>query len=163
VPRDCAFQRARNVNAKEPNVNILLLILLAVIGGVAIALQGQFMGLMDQRLGTRESVFITYTGGGLLACVLMLASRGLNLGAWQAVPWYAYSSGLLGLFIVGVIGYVVPRLGLAIGFTLIVASQFLVSALMDQFGLCGAAVRPLEPMKWVGLGVVLFGVYLMVR
>lgn len=144
-------------------MNIVFLILLTVIGGVAIVLQGQFMGLMDQRLGTRESVSITYMGGGLLACVLMLASQGLNLTAWRAVPWYAYSSGLLGLLIVGVIGYVVPRLGLAIGFTIMVASQFLASALMDQFGLCGAAVRPLAPIQWVGLGVVLFGVYLMIR
>lgn len=144
-------------------MSTIFLIILAVIAGVAIALQGQFMGLMDQRLGTRESVFITYAGGGLLACLLLLGSRGLNLSAWQEVPWYAYSSGLLGLLIVGVIGYVVPRLGLAIGFTLIVASQFLLSALIDHFGFLGAAVRPLEPMKWLGLAVVLAGVWLMVR
>jgi hypothetical protein len=32
----------------------LLLVLIAVIGGVAVTLQGQFMGLMDQGIGTRD-------------------------------------------------------------------------------------------------------------
>lgn len=144
-------------------MNTVMLLVLAIVGGLAVALQGQFMGLMDQRLGTKESVCITYMGGGLLACVFVLVTRGLNLEAWQEVPWYAYSSGLLGLFIVGVIGYVVPRLGLAVGFTLIVASQFLLAALIDNCGLLGAEVRPLEPMKWVGLVLVLVGVWLMIR
>jgi hypothetical protein len=34
--------------------SVVLLILIAVIGGVAVTLQGQFMGLMDQGIATRE-------------------------------------------------------------------------------------------------------------
>ncbi len=34
------------------------LIIIAVIGGITVALQGQFMGLIDKGIGTRESVFI---------------------------------------------------------------------------------------------------------
>jgi hypothetical protein len=37
----------------------LLLVLLAVISGFAITLLGQFMGLLDETLGTKESVVIT--------------------------------------------------------------------------------------------------------
>jgi transporter family-2 protein len=55
------------------------LFFLAIIGGVAVTLQGQFMGLMDQGLGTRESVFITYASGGLLACLAMLVAA---VGTW---------------------------------------------------------------------------------
>jgi hypothetical protein len=36
------------------------------LGGVATALQAHFMGILDKRIGTLESVFITYFGGGLL-------------------------------------------------------------------------------------------------
>ncbi len=32
----------------------ILLILVAIIGGVAVTLQGQFMGLMDGGIGTRD-------------------------------------------------------------------------------------------------------------
>jgi transporter family-2 protein len=52
-------------------MNISLLVLIAVIGGVAVTLQGQFMGLMDQGIGTRESVCITYVSGGILVALFM--------------------------------------------------------------------------------------------
>jgi len=133
------------------------------MGGVAIALQGQFMGLLDRALGTVSSVFITYVGGGLVITMLLIAFRGGNLKNWQGVPWYAFSSGILGLVIVGSIGYVVPRLGVAKGFTLTVASQFLIASLIDHFGFFGAAVRPMEMMRLLGLCLMLLGVWLVVK
>ena len=111
------------------------LIIIAAIAGVTIALQGQFMGLMDKVIGTGESVFITYASGGILAACAMLASRGGNLCAWPKVPWYALSAGVLGLVIVAAIGYTVPRLGLSKAFTIIVAVQFFTIAVVDHFGL----------------------------
>ena len=35
-------------------MDILFLILLALLGGMAVTLQGQFTGVMDQSIGTRE-------------------------------------------------------------------------------------------------------------
>jgi transporter family-2 protein len=143
--------------------NLATLVILAVIGGAAITLQGQFMGLMDQGIGTRESVFITYAGGGILAGMVILPFGHANLRAWQAVPWYALTSGVLGLVIVGTIGYTVPRLGLSKAFTILVASQFIVAALLDHFGLLGAALRPLEPTRMLGLGLLIVAVWLVIR
>jgi transporter family-2 protein len=144
-------------------MSTLFLILLAVVGGIAVALQGQFMGLLDRAFGTRESIFVTYAGGGLIITLLMLAFRGGNLKNWQAVPWYAFGTGILGLIIVGSIGYVVPRLGVAKGFTLIVASQFVIAALIDHFGFFGAGVRPLDLARLLGLSLILLGVWIVVR
>jgi transporter family-2 protein len=143
--------------------NYVFLIVIAIIGGVAVTLQGQFMGLMDQGLGTRESVFLTYASGGLLACLVMLTARGGNLRAWQGVPWYALTAGLFGLLIVGTIGYTVPRLGLATAFTVMVASQFTLAALIDHFGWLGAQVRPMELFRLAGVGVLILGVWLITR
>ena len=83
------------------------------------------MGLMDKQIGTLESVFITYGGGGLLIGLAMLLNRGGNLAAWQGVPWYALFAGALGLVIVGTIGYSTARLGLVTVLTIIVAAPFL--------------------------------------
>lgn len=140
-----------------------LLILIAIMGGTAITLQGQFMGLMDLGLGTKESVFVTYASGGALITAIMLISRSGNLRAWRDIPWYAFTAGILGLIIVGAIGYVVPRLGLAPGFTIIVAAQFIAAAIIDHFGLFGAAVRPIEPSRTLGLVVLLLSVWLIMR
>ena len=139
------------------------LIFLAFIAGLAVTLQGQFMGLMDRALGTKESIFITYASGGLIITLLMLATGGVNLKNWQGVPWYAFSAGILGLIIVGSIGYVIPRLGVAKGFTLIVATQFVIASLIDHYGFFGAAVRPMDITRLLGLGLMLVGVWMVVR
>ena len=144
-------------------MSTLFLISIAIMGGIAIAFQGQFMGLLDRAVGTVASVFITYVGGGLMITMLLIAFRGGNLKNWQGVPWYAFSSGILGLVIVGSIGYVVPRLGVAKGFTLTVASQFLIASLIDHFGFFGATVRPMELTRLLGLCLMLFGVWLVVK
>ena len=139
------------------------LFLLAVFGGFAGTLQAHFMGVMDQNLGTAESMFITYGGGGLLIGLVMLFLKGGNLGGWQAVPWYTLSAGLLGLIVVGILGFTAPRIGLVPVLTLFVASQFFVGAGLDHFGLLGAEVRPLDLSRASGLGVILFGVWLVIR
>jgi transporter family-2 protein len=141
----------------------MIQLLMAFVSGVAITLQGQFMGLLDRSLGTKESVFITYGSGGLLITLLMLAGRGGNLRAGAGLPWYAFTSGILGLLIVGCIGFVVPRLGVARAFTVITGSEFLMAALIDHFGLLGAAVRPIDPARALGLVVMMAGVWLVVR
>ena len=143
--------------------NYIVLIIIAAIGGAAIALQSQFMGLMDKNIGTRESVFITYVSGGIIAALVMLAARGGNLKAWHGVPWYALGSGVVGLVIVGTIGYTVPRMGLSKAFTIIVATQFIVAALLDHFGLMGAAVRPMELTRLLGIVVLILGVWLIMK
>ena len=144
-------------------MSTVFLISIAIMAGIAVTLQGQFMGLLDRGLGTIESVFVTYAGGGLMITLLIIAFRGGNLKNWQGVPWYAFGSGILGLIIVGSIGYVVPRLGVAKGFTLIIASQFLIASLIDHFGFFGAAVRPMDMMRSLGLGLMLLGVWLVVK
>ena len=139
------------------------LIIIAAIGGISITLQAQFMGLMDRQMGTLESVFITYGGGGLLIGLVMLLNRGGNLAAWQSVPWYAFFAGALGLVIVGTIGYSTARLGLVTVLTIIVAAQFITGAFLDHFGVLGADLRPLDPTRIAGIGLLLLGTWLIVR
>jgi len=142
---------------------LIVLIIIAAIGGIAVALQAQFMGLMDKGIGTIESMFITYGSGGVLVGLAMLFYRGGNLAAWQNVPSYALSAGILGLIIVGTIGYSTPRLGLVTAFTIIVSVQFFVGAFLDHFGVLGAELRPLDLSRVVGIVVMLLGVWLIIR
>ncbi len=121
------------------------------------------MGVMDKSMGTVESVFITYGSGGLVIGLTMLALRGGNLAAWKGVPWYVLTAGILGLIIVGTIGFSVPRLGIVPAFTVLVATQFIVGALIDHFGLLGADLRPLDLPRAIGVLIVLVGIWLILR
>ena len=143
--------------------NYAFLIMVAVTGGLAVALQAQFIGLLDRGIGTLESVFITYGSGGVLILLVMLGLRGGNLALWQSVPWYTYAAGALGLVIIGSISYSVPRLGLAATFTILTAVQFIAGALIDHFGLLGAATRPIDLTRAAGIGVLLLGTWLIIR
>jgi len=99
----------------------------------------------------------------LIIGLIMLFLRGGNLGGWQTVPWYALLAGILGLVVVGILGFTAPRIGLVPTLTLFVASQFIVGAGVDHFGLLGAEVRSLDISRVSGMGVILFGIWLVVR
>mgnify|MGYP003624704097 CR=1 FL=1 len=141
----------------------LTLMLVAALGGLAVTLQGQMMGVMDRNLGTLESVFITYAVGGVLIGLLMLYYRGGNLTQWQQLPWWVFSSGILGLIIVASIGYSIARLGMVSAFIMIIAVQFISAALIDHFGWMGAEVRELSISKSLGILTMMLGVWLTLR
>ena len=141
----------------------VFLIFVAAMGGIAAAFQARLLGFMDRGIGTIESVCITYTGGAIIIGLILLALRGGNLGAWQNVPRYALGSGIIGLVIVGAIGYSVPRIGMVSTFTVFVASQFTFVALFDHFGLLGATVRPLGLSQMIGIPFLVLGTWLVIR
>ncbi|MEI8360062.1 MAG: hypothetical protein RL698_1372 [Pseudomonadota bacterium] len=138
-------------------------VLVALAGGLAITLQAHFMGIVDMALGTKTSVTFTYASGGLAAILLALATGGLDLRGAHSLPWWVFTNGLLGLGIVGAIGFVVPRMGAGRGLTLILVSQFLLAALIDHFGLMGAVERPLDAVRIAGFVLMLAGAAIVVR
>ena len=143
--------------------NLLTVILLATVAGLAVTLQSNFMGVMTQIMGTRESIFITYGSGGIVIALVLLFSGGTNLSAWRSVPPYAFTAGLLGLVIVGVLGYATARYGLILTFAVVLVAQYGSAALIDQFGLLGAAVRPVDGLRLLGLALLLVGAWLTLR
>ncbi len=55
---------------------------------------------------------------------------------------------------------IIPRLGAALAFSLIVAGQLMMSVIMDHFGLFGVPVNPVNPAKMLGFLLLLAGVIL---
>jgi transporter family-2 protein len=144
-------------------MNTLFLVIIALVGGIACVFQGHFMGMMDQKMGTRESVFITYAGGGALVTLMMLLSRGGNLSNWPKVPWYVLTAGIMGLIVVGVFAYAVPRLGLAKCFAVMIAAQLLGAFVFHHFGVLGAAVRPMNLERIFGGMFLVLGTWLILK
>lgn len=141
---------------------ILLIILIGLAGGIAVGLQSPMASMISQRLGVFESVFIVHLGGALIALIPLLI-YGSKLAQWRSVPWYALGAGIFGLVVIAAISYMIPRVGVAASITTVVAGQLLVGTVLDQYGLLGAAVKPLDVTRILGLGVVLVGVWLTVK
>ena len=143
---------------------ILPSILLAVVVGMAIAMQTLFAGVLGHHVGVMESVFIIHLGGFLVAGAYLLFMGGGNLAAWTAAPWYVLLfGGLLGVVIVGGYAFVIPRIGLAPAITLAVSSQLILSAVISHFGILGAVQQPITISRIAGILVLLIGTWLIVR
>ncbi len=143
--------------------NLVLVLMVGLAGGIAVGLQAPLASMMSGRLGTLESVFIVHLGGAILAGLPLLVLRGGNLGAWRDVPWYALAAGAFGLVVLSAVSYTIPRIGVATTVTLIVVAQLVTAALLDHFGLLGATVRLLDPVRLLGIGVLLAGTWLIMR
>ena len=139
-----------------------LLILLTVLAGIAVALQGQFMGVMTRVAGTATSVLITYGVGGFLAIVIWLTRRN-ETHSVREIPTYAWFAGALGLIIVGGIGFAAPRLGLSRTLVISVAAQLLAAAVIDHLGLFGAQQRSIDMWRTLGLTLTVAGAWLVVK
>jgi transporter family-2 protein len=140
-----------------------LVVVAAVVCGVAVAVQAQFIGNMQRQVGTLESTFITYFSGGIVIALITLLARGGNLAVAPTLPWYTYTAGLLGLVIIGSLSLSVGNLGLVPALVLITVSQFVVGAIINHFGLLGAEIDPIDIPKLAGMTLLAVGTYLVLR
>ena len=143
-------------------MSMVVVVFVAVLGGLAGALQSQFLGTMEDKVGTLASTFITYGGGGLAAGLLMLAFKGGQIAGIREVPWYAFTAGLMGLIVVASLGISVSNLGLGAGLTLFTGATIVLGALIDHFGFFGDG-RTLDTGRMLGIALVVFGTWLVVR
>ncbi len=143
---------------------LVLTILMGAAGGAAVGLQGPLASVMSQKVGPVESSFFIHLGGGILSTLLLLVGfQSGNLGMWRSVPWYALAAGVLGVVVIVSVSYTIPRIGIAAAVTLLVAAQLSTGVLLDQFGWLGNVVRPLDPPRFAGLGLLFTGTWLLVR
>lgn len=142
--------------------SLVFIILIGLAGGMAIGIQGPLSSVITQKLGSLESVFIIHIGGAIAALIPMLFV-GSRLGEWKSVPWYALMAGVLGLIVITVMGYTIPRIGAAGALISLMAGQILVASILDHFGLLGVTSRAIDLQRLIGFAVVMFGVWLTVR
>jgi len=140
-----------------------LQILIPVVVGLAVAVQAQFMALIDRGAGTLESMLVTYGGGGFLIVLITIFRRGGNAAALAGLPWYVLTAGIFGLIIVGGISFSAGRIGLVSTFATIVTVQLVGSAVIDHYGLIGATVRTMTVSRVAGVGLLLGGLWLIIR
>lgn len=85
---------------------------------------------------------------------------------WPAVdtmsrhPWWVWTGGLLGAFLVASTVVLAPRLGAASMVALIVAGQMTTSVVLDHFGWLGYQLHPLNGVRILGVCLLVGGVVL---
>lgn len=143
---------------------MLLSMIAVVLAGGATALQAPTNAKMMGAVGSPvNAAFVSFAVGtaalGLLAVILQAKP---DMVAARALPWYAWVGGLYGAIFVVAAAWGVPRLGVALTITLMVAGQLLIGLILDQVGAFGAPQHPISLGRLAGVALVIGGV-LMVR
>jgi bacterial/archaeal transporter family-2 protein len=135
-------------------------VILAVLVGVAVAIQTSFTSSAQRTLGPAlVASFSGFTTGFVALVVSLFASRPELSGG---VVGYTVVSGFLGTFIVSGIAFAAGHSGLARTLSLVVASQLLVGLLLDALGILGAGAQLSLP-KALGVLLILIGGVLVIR
>ncbi len=137
-------------------------IIVGLVGGVAVAVQASFAGILTDKLGVSENAFIVFGGGFLAALVLLLINQGGKIRSWGSIPWYVFLAGPLGIVIITSIGFAIPRIGLATTLTLIVVSQLIIGVVFDHFGWL-TVLRPMDLNRFIGILLLFFGTWIVLR
>ncbi len=139
--------------------------LLAVIAGVAGAVQIAVQARLGDRIGSLEALACASAIGGVLAvAVLVVGTRsldGLARGA-EAPPWMLLG-GAMSVVIILAITVAGPRIGIVATTSVLIAAQFTVGTLIDRFGWFGVERIPLSPQRLAGLALLAVGATLTLR
>ena len=140
----------------------LISIAFCLAGGVAIGLQAPLASLMGTRIGVIQSAFIVNAVGSI-ASGLALLFIGNNFKNLNQVPWYALCAGILGVVVISVTNIVIPNIGAASAFSIIIAGQLIAGMVIDRYGFFGTDVRHLNINCLLGLILISGGAWLILR
>ena len=146
--------------------NTYFYLLLAVAAGAMIPTQAATNNKMAVVVDSPVlSAFISFLVGtvALLIYVLISGAPLTNLGSIKDAPAIAWVGGLLGAFFVTSGVVLVPRIGVAMTFSLMIAGQLVVTLIIDHFGLLGVPVKEISVARIAGIALIAAGVVLIRR
>ena len=143
--------------------NLYILITVALIAGAVIPTQ---TALNNKMSGTLSSpilaALVSFLVGTTTLLIYALASgeRISSLTDAKNAPPTAWLGGVLGAFFVASTIILLPRLGVVLTISLVIAGQLMMSLLIDHFGLLGLPVKEISVPRMIGVVFVGIGAVL---
>ena len=146
--------------------NIYFLLAVALVAGAVLPVQTAVNNKMAVTVGSPVlGALVSFAVGTLSILIYSLASGEsiASLTSSRDAPAIAWIGGLLGAFFVTATIILMPRIGVAMTISLIIAGQMLTALVMDHFGLLGIPVRGISLLRVVGVVLITAGVVLIRR
>jgi len=143
-----------------------IFIVLAILAGMALPLQGAINSKLASFMHNPFlSALISFTIGTIALLIYVLVSRIplSQLSGVREAPMITWIGGLLGAFFITATLLTVPKLGVALTFSLVILGQMIVTLPMDHFGLLGVMVRSITWPRILGVVLVIAGTILILR
>jgi transporter family-2 protein len=144
-------------------VQAFFLYVLALGAGVSVATQQVLNGGLRTALASPAWAGLVSYAGGLVAMIVAVIALGERVPSWKTiadVPWYAWSGGLFGAAFILLAILLLPFLGAATLFALVIAGQVLAAVTMDHFGAFGLTAHPVSAARLAGAVLLISGVVL---
>lgn len=143
--------------------NNYFFIILAVVAGMMMPTQAAINNKLANSVESPIlSAFISFVVG-TVALFLYILATGIplgNLANAKNAPLIAWIGGILGAIFVASAVILVPRIGVALTFSLIIAGQMLVTLIIDHFGFLGVPVKEISLIRVLGATLITIGVIL---
>lgn len=133
--------------------------------GVGIPILAALNARLGALIGAPAAAAAVLFAVALLGAVVVMVATGSTsaLAQLPGQPRHLFLGGLLVCFYVLSVTWVAPRFGLGNAITCVLLGQLVSAAVIDQFGLMGAMVRQISPLRATGLGLMTLGVILTQR
>jgi transporter family-2 protein len=125
-----------------------------------------FQGTINGRLGKSiespaYASFISFVIGTVALLIFSVVTQpSLKWNSLRTAHPFEWAGGLLGAFYVLVVVLMLPRLGAALTFSLIVAGQIVISVWLDHIGFLGAVPHSINLPRILGVLLIIGGVIL---
>jgi bacterial/archaeal transporter family-2 protein len=139
------------------------LVVMALVSGAILPVQATINFRMSKQVGGPiVSAFVSFAVGTIGLLIYLVASKQFNFREIiaQPSPWWIWIGGLLGAVYVSSVVVLVPKLGVALAFSLIIAGQMIMAIIFDHFGWLGLAIKEISPGKIIGVLLLVAGVVL---
>lgn len=138
---------------------------IALLAGVAGAVQVAVMGRFGERIGPLEALAFSTVLTAIVAAVVLLAARRTFDGFGEAArsPKWMWIGALMGAVIVLSITVAAPKIGVVATTGLLIVGQLAAATLVDRFGLFGVERMGITATKAAGLVLLAAGAALTLR
>ncbi len=150
---------------KELSGSKLGWMLLALVAGAVLPVQGAINGLLRQDLGAPFVVgAISFAVATLsmiavlLVTLLLMDGARPQLGGLRTMPWWGWIGAVCGATYVTTVFVAIPAIGTAATVGLTVAGQQIVSLFVDRHGWFRLPQREISTLRFAGVVVLLLGV-----
>ncbi len=141
--------------------NNIFLIFVALLAGAMMPTQAATNNKMADVTGSPIlAALLSFLVGtvALLICVVALGTPVTSIASIRNAPPIAWVGGLFGAFFVTATVVLVPRIGVAMTFSAIIAGQMIFTLIIDHFGFLGVEIKPVNWQRLVGILLITVGV-----
>lgn len=136
----------------------MIAIILAIISGISMTLQGIFNTRLEEKIGTWETNVIVQASALILTLIILMFFGKGSFKAIKEVNKIYLLGGILGVVIIFTVMKSIGSMGATLGIGTILIAQLASAGIIDAFGLFGTQKITFGFREFIGIGIMILGI-----